>query len=160
MKKISLIMLTAVLAFTFGCTQKQMNYKQEKTGMQLQAIQKKEFETTYDIAFASTMSVFQDSGYVIEAANKDTGLITAASNKNEGFIFFVGQSIEFVKATGFLEKMPSGLVSIRLNFVNEQQTSSGYGMKGGNSVPIEDPKFYQGVFEKIKKAIFVRTSTN
>jgi len=141
-----------------GCG-KQENYKATKSGLELQSVQKQEFETSYNTAFASTMSVFQDKGYVIETANKDTGFITATSHKTEGFALFVGQTIDYLKATAFIENMPSKMISIRLNFVNNQDTSSGYGMKGGNSVPVEDSKFYQSVFEKIKKAIFVRTST-
>lgn len=142
-----------------GCTAKQQNYIATKSGLELQSIQKQEFETTYDVAFASTISVFQDRGYVIETADKSTGFITAASHKTEGFALFIGQTIDYLKATAFIEKMPSKLVSIRLNFVNTQETSSGYGMQGGNSVPVEDPGFYQSVFEKIKKAVFVRTSS-
>jgi hypothetical protein len=140
-----------------GCGGKQENYKVTKSGLELQSVQKQEFETTYNTAFASTMSVFQDRGYVIQTADKETGFITAASHKTEGFAFFVGQTVDYLKATAFIENMPSGMVSVRLNFVNNQETSSGYGMQGGNSVPVEDPVFYQGVFEKIKKAIFVRT---
>jgi len=142
-----------------GCG-KQENYKATKSGLELQSIQKQEFETTYNTAFASTMSVFQDRGYVIQTADKETGFITAASHKTEGFAFFVGQTVDYLKATAFIESMPSGMVSVRLNFVNNQETSSGYGMQGGNSVPVEDATFYQSVFEKIKKAIFVRAGTN
>ncbi len=156
--KLLITIITMVgIGFLAGCTA-QKNYTATKTSLELQSIQKQEFSTKYKIAFSSTLSVFQDKGYVVEAANADTGLVTAAGHKTRGFIPFVGQSIEYVKATAFIEDMPSGNVSIRLNFVNHQETSSGYGMKGGNSVPIEDPKFYQGMFESIKKAIFVRSS--
>ena len=105
------------------------------------------------------MSVFQDRGYVIQTADKETGFITAASHKTEGFVIFVGKTVNYLKATAFIEKMPSKMISIRLNFVNNQETSSGYGMRGGNSVPVEDPAFYQSVFEKIKKGIFIRSRT-
>lgn len=153
---ISLVVL-GVVGLT-GCG-KQENYKASKSGLELQSIQKQEFETSYGTAFASTMSVFQDKGYVIQTADKETGFITAASHKTEGFAIFVGQTVDYLKATAFIESMPSGMVSVRLNFVNNQETSSGYGMQGGNSVPVEDAGFYQSVFEKIKKAIFVRTGT-
>ena len=151
-----LIVLTFSI-FMFGC-EVQKNYKSTKTSLELQSIQKKEFDTSYKTAFASTLSVFQDKGYVISTADSTTGFITANSHKKSGFILFVGQSIEYIKATVFIETMPSKKIAIRLNFVNHQDTSSGYGMKGGNSVPIEESKFYQGVFERIQKAIFVRTS--
>jgi|GEM_PF-640658 len=160
MKKIATIAFIVLgVASLTGCG-KQENYKATKSGLELQSVQKQEFDTTYSVAFASTMSVFQDRGYVIETADRETGFITAASHKTEGFALFVGQTVDYLKATAFIEVMPSKKVSIRLNFVNNQETSSGYGMKGGNSVPVEDPKFYQSVFEKIKKAVFVRTSTS
>jgi len=62
------------------------------------------------------------------------------------------------KATAFLESMPSKMIRIRLNFVDDEESSTGYGMKGGSTIPIEDPKLYQETFEKIQKAIFVRTN--
>ena len=155
--KVKIIFIALFLASVIvGCTQE--NYKSTKTSLELQSVQKKEFEASYKTAFASVLSVFQDKGYVIDTADSLTGFITAASHKTSGFIAFVGKTIEYVKATAFIEVMPSKKIAIRLNFVNHQETSSGYGMKGGNSVPIEKPEFYQGVFENIQKAIFVRTN--
>lgn len=145
-----------VVSLMTGCTQQ--NYKSTKTSLELQSIQKREFNTLYKVAFASVLSVFQDKGYVIDTADSTTGFITAASHKTSGFIAFVGRTVEYVKATAFIETIPSKKIAIRLNFVSHQETSSGYGMKGGNSVPIEKPEFYQGIFEKIQKAIFVRTN--
>jgi hypothetical protein len=152
------MVITALLfiGLIAGCTQQ--NYKPTKTSLELQSIQKKEFDTSYKIAFASTLSVFQDKGYIIDTADSLTGLISAASHKTSGAIAFVGQTIEYVKATAFIETMPSKKIAIRLNFVNHQETSSGNGMRGGNSVPIEKPEFYQGIFDRIQKAMFVRTS--
>ncbi len=145
-----------VIGLMAGCTQQ--NYKSTKTSLELQSIQKREFDTPYKVAFASVVSVFQDKGYVIDTADSSTGFITAASHKTSGSIAFVGQTIEYVKTTAFIETMPSKKTAIRLNFVSHQDTSSGYGMKGGNSVPIEKPEFYQEIFDKVQKAIFVRTS--
>jgi hypothetical protein len=48
------------------------NYRSTKTSLELQSIQSREFETTKKIAFASTLSVFQDLGYVIESSVPDT----------------------------------------------------------------------------------------
>lgn len=129
-----------------------------KTGIQLQSFQSKEFETTVKIAFASTVSVFQDYGYIIEAADVETGLITAKSPTEGGFMIFVGQKMNHVKASAFVEPRGNGLARIRLNFVDSTETSSGYGMKRQNEKPIEDPQYYQGVFTKIQQAIFVRSN--
>ena len=47
--------------------------KQEISGLELQQIQSHDFEASKDIVFASVMSVLQDGGYRIQAADKDTG---------------------------------------------------------------------------------------
>ena len=62
-----------------------------KTPLELQSIQAKEFETSKKIAFAATLSVFQDLGYIVESASFETGLITAKSPTKQSFVPFVGQ---------------------------------------------------------------------
>jgi hypothetical protein len=152
-----LIISLVLVGLLSSCTQS--NYKSTKTSLELQAMQKKEFNTPYKTAFASVLSVFQDKGYTIDSANADTGIISAAGNKKSSGGIIFSSKVNYMKASAFIEQMPSSRVAIRLNFVNHQETSSGYGMKGGNSVPIEKPEFYQEVFEKIQKAIFVRSSS-
>ena len=112
------------------------------------------------MAFASTLSVLQDLGYVIESGDFDTGLITGKSPTKGGTMFFAGKSQEYKKATGFVELIRRGTVRVRVNFVDIVKTSSGYGMEQRVDKPIEDSKFYQGVFDKIKKAIFVRSNVD
>lgn len=146
----ALIALSALLG---GCV---ATTGPQKTSIQLQAFQSKEFETNKKIAFASTMSIFQDLGYAIGTADIDTGFITAKSPTKQDFVPFVGQRMQDVKATAFVEEMGEKRTKIRLNFVNSVQTSSGYGMKGERDSPIEDPEVYQETFAKITKAIFVR----
>lgn len=130
----------------------------KKTSVQLQAFQAKEFETSVKVAFASTLSVFQDLGYTIKSADLTTGLITAKSPTSQSFVLFVGQKMQDVRATAFVEPIAKGRTRIRLNFVNNVQTSSGYGMKGEKETPVEDPAVYQAAFKKIQKAVFVRSS--
>lgn len=128
----------------------------KKTSIQLQAFQSREFETTQKIAFASVMSVFQDLGFTIGSADFETGFISAKSPTEQSFVPFVGQKMSHVNATAFVEPMGEKRSKIRLNYVQTQQTSSGYGMKGEREIPIEEPEKYQDTFEKIQKAIFVR----
>lgn len=146
-----LILMVALFA---GCVQQ--NYKPTKTSVELQAIQAKDFDTTKEIAFASTMSIFQDQGYKIGTADLATGFITAEGPTAEKFVVFVGQVMETLKATAYIEKMGKEKAKIRLNFVNEMRSSSGYGMEGGNDVPVEEPEFYQNIFSKISKGIYLR----
>lgn len=156
MKKIYCLLLVLVAALA-GCVQPP---QQTKSALELQAIQAKEFETTKKIAFAATLSVFQDLGYTISSASLDTGLINANSPTQAGFILFVGRSMTHVNATAFIEEIIAGRTKIRVNFVKKQETSSGYGQRGGQDVPIEDPNMYQDVFTKIQQGIFIRKNVN
>ena len=138
-----------------------------KTGVQLQAYQAKEFETTKRAAFSAAMSVFQDLGFIIDDGDFDTGLITATgpSAREElglGDLFaqvFGGPDMRASthrRATAFVETMPSGMIRIRLNFVDNTLQPPG---PTRHSIPVEEPAFYQATFEKIDKAIFVRSGS-
>jgi len=113
------------------------------------------------------MSVFQDLGFIIDDGEFDTGLITATglSIRHEmgmgdvlSKIFAGTDTRGFTqrRATAFVEKMPSGLIRIRLNFVDNVAALPG---QGQHSRPVDNPAFYQGTFEKIDKAIFVRSGS-
>jgi hypothetical protein len=132
----------------------------KKSALELQAIQLKEFETTKQIGFAATLSMFQDLGYVIGSADLNTGLITAKGPTLNEFVPFIGQKMSGLRATAFVEEIRKGRTKIRLNFVNSTETSSGYGMKRQYDEPIEEPAKYQDAFVKIQQGIFVRTNTN
>lgn len=128
-----------------------------KSGLELQSFQRKEFECTKKIAFASTLSVFQDLGYIIKSASFETGLISAASpTKN---VMFMGSYMSNTEATAFIEEFTPTKSSIRLNFVNVSESSSGYGMKSRSDKPVEIATPYQNAFVKIQEAIFVRTKS-
>lgn len=138
-----------------------------KSGVELQAYQAKEFETSKRAAFSATMSVFQDLGFIIDDGEFDTGLITATglSIRHEmgmGDVFsklFAGvdtRGFTTRRATAFVETMPSGLIRIRLNFVDSIEAVAG---QGQHSKAVEDPVFYQATFEQIDKAIFVRSGS-
>jgi hypothetical protein len=135
------------------------NYKPTKTSIELQSIQAQEFETTKKIAFASTLSVFQDLGYIIESGDFETGLVTGKSPTKGGMIFS-GRTQKYRRATGFVETLRNNLAKIRINFVDVTKASSSYGMQQGVDVPVEEPEIYQEVFKKIRKAIFVRKNVN
>ncbi|PZO14984.1 MAG: hypothetical protein DCF26_14130 [Burkholderiales bacterium] len=133
---------------------------QQKSALELQAIQVKEFSTNHKVAFTSVLSVFQDLGYVVNSASLETGLITAKSPTIQEFVPFVGQRMTDEKANAFVEQIGTNRTKIRLSFVKSQQTSSGYGMRGERDTPIQDPGAYQDAFTKIQQSIFVRSNTN
>lgn len=129
----------------------------QMTSLELQAIQKRQFDAKKQVVFASAMSVFQDLGYTIKSAEIQTGLIQAQS-PTKNFVFF-GSHMSNVEATSFIEELNPNKSSIRLNFVQVEESSSGYGMKSKSDEPILDPKVYENAFAKIQEAIFIRTNS-
>lgn len=132
------------------------------TPMELQAIQSKEFESTKEDAFSAVMTVFQDLGYQIESADLATGFITSSSptqNKTGFLEAWSGmQSSGNTKATAFVQRMPSKLIKIRLNFLNTRVTSSAYGRSGQEDKPILTAAPYMAAWEKIDEALFVSSA--
>ncbi len=164
MKTYSSMLLIAIAALlAAGCASAP---PAAKSGVELQAYQAREFETSKRAAFSATMSVFQDLGFIIDDGDYETGLITATGlmrreQMDAGDLFaqiFAGVDTRVAtqrRATAFVEEMPSGLVRIRLNFVDNMAMIQGT----PHSAAIEDPAFYQETFEQIDKAIFVRSAT-
>ena len=160
----SFLLASLVTLFLSGCAGQPAA---PKSGVELQAYQAKEFETDKRAAFSATMSVFQDLGFIIEDGDFDTGLITAtgpSSRKGLGVGDVLGQifggpdmrSSTHRRATAFVETMPSKLIRIRLNFVDNLLQPPG---PTPHSTPVEDPALYQATFEQIDKAIFVRSGS-
>lgn len=146
--KHTLILSTLILLFSSCQSSKQLS------SLELQAFQRKEFATSKDIAFGSVMSVLQDLGYIVSSADKDTGLISAASpTKN---VVFFGSHMQNTSVNAFVESFGPQRTAIRLNFVENQEGSSGYGMTTKSNKPIIDPEVYQSAFEKISEGIFIR----
>jgi len=131
----------------------------QKTSLELQAMQSKTYESSKDIVFASVISVFQDLGYTVSSADKDTGFITAKSPTTGGFKLFVGTAQVYTNATAFVEEIKNN-TKVRLNFVEVEKTSSGYGQQRGHDTPIHDLVVYQNAHSKIAEAVFIRTETN
>jgi len=132
----------------------------ELSGLALQQLQSREFEGDKDMVFASVMSVLQDSGYRIQAADKDTGLITGiASTKSKMtynlFIGF-GRSKKSPIVSAFIENRAPGVSSVRLSFVMAKVKSSLYGSAPQDEEPIYDASVYKDAFEKIDQALFIR----
>lgn len=150
MKKILILSLISIL--NWSCVQTPPT----PTSMELQAFQRKEFTTSKEVAFGSVVSVFQDLGYIIKSADKDTGLISAASPSKTSYDFFFGNTkMSNTGVNAFVESIGE-VTAIRLNFVEVNEASSGYGQKAKTDVPIYDQVVYQNAFEKISEAIFIR----
>jgi 16S rRNA C1402 (ribose-2'-O) methylase RsmI len=156
---LSIALLVGTTFLFTGCT----STKPEKTSLEIQAIQSKSFEAKRSVAFASTLSVFQDLGYIIQSADKDTGFITARSATKNSTDFWAAMSglskNTKTNATAFIEELKPGLTKVRLNFVVSNSSSSAYGQNTANDNVIDDPKVYETAFNKIGDAIFIRTSS-
>lgn len=133
------------------------SYTPTKTSLEIQAFQAKEFETAKKIAFASTLSVFQDLGYIIISSDMETGFITAKSPTQS-----INTLLRYVmidtKATAFIEEFQPGKTKIRLNFVNAHESSYRNGSKQIQETPVEDASIYSNAFAKIQEAIFIRSA--
>jgi hypothetical protein len=138
--------------------------KPAKTSLEIQAFQSRNFEADKATSFKAVLSVLQDLGYVVQAASLDTGVITAQSpNKQDtsgsafAAAFFNGVRTEGrVYVTASVEDMNAKLTRVRLNFVDKKFRSGAYGQQATDEAPIHDAKVYEGAFEKISEAIFIR----
>jgi len=144
------------LAILSGCVSA---YQPTKSGLELQAFQKREFETSKEIAFKSVLTVFQDLGYTVESADYDSGFITAKSPTSQGLGFLALTAVMLdTRATAQIDDIRDNLTAIRLNFINRREETGGYGSKVEKSSPVDDPAIYENAFAKIREAIFIRTS--
>lgn len=143
----------------------------DKTSLEIQSVQARTFDTSMNTAFRSVVSVLQDMGYVIQAANLDTGFISAQSpTQEEGKspwelvgVLLGGASADVRKegrthVTASVEDFNENQARVRLNFVNRVFRSGTFGQQATNETPIHDPKVYEVAFEKIGEAIFIRTA--
>lgn len=158
MRGITLAMCLTMSGLLAGCAVPAQSSK--PTSLELQSIQSQEFETKKSVAFAATLSVFQDMGYIIEGADRETGFITAKSASENSANFFeimaAVSSNSHTKATAFVEELRPGTTKVRLNFVVSKSTSSSYGQQNTKDKAIVDPTVYQNAFEKIGEAVFIR----
>lgn len=136
------------------------NKEKQLDGLELQQIQAKDFEAPIDIVFSSVMSVLQDSGYIINAADKSTGLITGQGQSKSGInynlLWGFGKKSNAVRVSATIEPTSAIVSRVRLNFVATTATSSSYGIGSSDDKMITDATIYTNAFEKIDQAIFVR----
>lgn len=133
------------------------------SGLALQQIQARDYEVSKETAFPAVMTVLQDAGYRILAADKDTGLITGTASTKSGVGYSLFEGFNKKKKTpmvsAFIENRGGGS-RIRLSFVMAKTKSSLYGMSSFDEEPILDPAVYRDAFGKIDKEVFVRQALN
>lgn len=131
------------------------------SALALQQIQTRDYESAKVVSFPAVMTILQDSGFRIQAADKDTGLITAtASTKSKmtwaPFIGF-GRSKKTPVVSAFIEDRGAGS-RVRLNFVMAKTKNGAYGSNWSDEEPILDAAVYRDAFERIEREIFTRVA--
>ena len=153
-----LLTIPLLLLTLMGCvTEPEINL----TPLEIQSIQSRDYDKGKDIVFPSVMSVLQDLGYSIKAADIVTGLITAESTaeSNQAMKVWLGiTQVTQTNANVVIEEIKSK-TKVRINFVNVVKESSGYGQEDRTDKQILDPTPYRNAFEKIDSAIFIRSDS-
>ena len=157
-----LVALTCLSASLTPVSSSAKDRQNSISGLELQQIQSHDFESEKKLTFSSVMSVLQDAGYRIQAADLETGIITGvASSKgkmNYNLFWGFGKSKLTPIVSSYIEEISPQLTRVRLNFVMAKVKSTIYGSQPQDEEPITDPKTYQDAFEKIAQAVFVRQS--
>jgi len=167
------ILLTLILGFLTGCGPTPPP-KPKLNSLQIQAMQTQQFNTSKRNTFNAVMTILQNEGYVIQAANYDTGFITAQSatkNVNSGFgdIFvdalIIGgggaahpEHISYNKSvSAFVTPIKTAkhksAAKVRLSFV-AHKTISGNGTRTEDQ-QIIDSSVYKKAFVDIRQQLFV-----
>ena len=155
--------LIVALAMAGACLDASVAYAKKPvvmSSLELQQLQGRDIEASKDQVFGAVMSVLQDSGYRIQAADKDTGLITGiASTKGKmsyslwtGF----GKSKKTPIVSAFIEQTSPSTTHVRLSFVMGKVKSTVYGSGAQDEEPIYDVSVYQTAFEQINQTVFIR----
>lgn len=113
----------------------------------LNALQKRTFWSDKKTVFSSTVSVLQDSGYIVKTMDYAGGLITAESAAGQHAKIAHGKDVGQVFVSAFVEEFPSEGTAVRLNFVAR------LAKKSAKEAVIFDRKLYEDVFEKIDRGV-------
>jgi fluoride ion exporter CrcB/FEX len=150
-----------------GCNSFDEDDEMLRTSVDIQAMQTRNFDCSFKVAFAAVIDVFQDLGFVIQSSDSTTGLVIAKSNTTSathgfrgGYSTFSGLDFHtdtsWQTGTAHVEQVGERTVSIRVSFVRNKKISHEFGATEEESRAIVDGNFYTRFFEKIDKSIFVR----
>jgi len=138
----------------------QKKKKGAPTALELQQLQSRDIEGPKEMVFGAVMTILQDSGYRIQAADKDTGLITGISSTKSKLTWSpfvgIGKSKKSPVVSAFVESRTPSMTNVRLSFVMAKVKSNLYGSQPQDEEPIYDAVTYQNAFEKLNQAMFIR----
>lgn len=155
----------ALSAFVTGCT---MQPRQPPlTQLQLRQLQSRSYENReLKVAMRAVINALLDEGFIIKNADKDLGFVQASKEQDVsgggsgGFVGWGGlltnndvrwQNTTMIDASGTLTPVGKS-TNVRLIF--QKKILDNYGVAMGVHV-ITDPIFYQNIFTKIDKSLFL-----
>ncbi len=157
MKNIGIMLAAAAISVVSPVSAKEP----QLTGLALQQIQARDIETPTDVAFPAVMTVLQDSGYRILAADRTTGLISAIGSAQSKLTYNIwhgiGKKKDVPMVSAFIERRTPTLTRIRLNFVISKGKSRD---SFTDETPVSDPAVYKDAFERIDREVFTRHAMN
>lgn len=156
LKCITLLIILISLGCLAGCGTKSPPEPQ-LNALQIEAMQTQSYNTTKRDTFNGVMTVLQNEGYVVQAANYDTGFITArsaeksiqdAKDKYVSYNEFVNAFITPVKDSKQNE------TKVRLNFVVHFSMNDKNGTRTEDQ-QVFDSDVYDKAFNDIRQQLFV-----
>ena len=163
--KLYLALSVALVLTLLGCQQiSKLPDERLMTQVEIRSMQTRDFphETSVD-GMKAVVAGLQDESFTINQVNETIGLITASKQINDEDteykdwqIFWQGQASNYravrqidvnINVQNIAENM-----RIRISAVAKELNESGGTMK---TVPIQDPQFYQNLFSKIDKSVFL-----
>ena len=156
----TIITASALAVACLSASASEAKKKVVMSSLELQQLQSREIEAGKEQVFGAVMSVLQDSGYRIQAADKDTGLITGIASTSsklswKPFVGF-GKSKKSPIVSAFIEPRSPTTTRVRLSFVMGKINSTMYGAGPQDEEPIYDVAVYQNAFEQINQTVFIR----
>lgn len=114
--------------------------KEQLSGLALQQIQAKDFESTADILFPAVVTVLQDSGYRISEADKVSGFISGMGSAEQKMTYNIwfgfGKKKTVPIVSAFIEQRGKNFTRVRLSFVLSKGKSR---ENMSDEKPIADP---------------------
>lgn len=158
----NIVLATALAAACLSASAADAKKKVVISALELQQLQSREIEASKEQVFGAVMSVLQDSGYRIQAADKDTGLITGIASTSSKLTWKpfqgLGRSKKSPIVSAFIEQRSPNMTRVRLSFVMGKINSTIYGAGPQDEEPIYDVAVYQTAFEQINQTVFIRAN--
>ena len=141
MKRLSFILLCVFLA---GCVA-------TTTPLQRRSFEARDLDGKFKDAFKATLQVFQDNGYIVKESDYDSGVIQGETGVKRNWL---GVMTNY-EITATIEQFGDNTVKERITLVKKVKSSSQYGTQE-NSEIVDDPEFFQKIYDEIQKEMFIR----